>query len=94
MPYLEKLHQEFGEKGLVILGVNNEERASVERFIREQKVTFTILLDRDGSTGATYDVRAIPRTLIIDSQGTVYADFMGLQPEERLRAALAQLDIK
>lgn len=94
MPHLEKLHQEFGGKGLTVVGVSNEDRATVEAFIKAQNVTFTILLDPRHVTDRAYRVVAIPRTLIIDREGKVYADFTGVQPEAVLRSKLAELGIK
>jgi peroxiredoxin len=94
MPHLEKLHQEFGGKGLTVLGVTDEEKATVEPFLKANKVTFTILLDPKQAAVTPYQVTAIPRTLIIDREGKVAADFTGLQQESVLRAELAKLGIK
>lgn len=94
MPHLEKLRQEFGEKGLTVLGVTTEDADTVEPFIREHKITFPILLDPQGSSTRAYRVTGIPRTLIIDREGKVHADLTGLHPERTLRAKLAELGIK
>jgi peroxiredoxin/outer membrane lipoprotein-sorting protein len=94
LPHLEKLSQEFQGKGLTVLGVSSEEKATIETFLKDQKVTFTILLDPKGVGEAPYQVTAIPRTLIIDREGKVADDFTGLQEERTLRAALAKLGIK
>lgn len=94
MPHLEKLHQEFGEKGLVVLGVTNEDAGTVRPFVKENKVTFTILLDPQGTSARAYRVTGIPRTLIIDREGKVHADFTGLHPERTLRAKLSELGIE
>jgi len=94
MPHLEKLHQEFGDKGLVVLGVTNEDAKTVAQFVKDNNITFTILLDPQNTSTRAYRVEAIPRTLIIDQKGKVHADFTGLQPEQVLRGKLAELGIK
>jgi thiol-disulfide isomerase/thioredoxin len=45
MPDLETLYERFGAKGLVVLGISDEEAAKVEPFIRERKISFPVLLD-------------------------------------------------
>jgi len=94
MPYLEKLHQEFQAQGLTVLGVTDEEKTTVETFLKDHNVTFTILLDPKGVAGIPYRVTFIPRTFIIDREGKVAADFTGPQEESVLRAKLAELGIK
>ena len=94
MPRLEKLYQEFADKGLTVLGVSTEDKATVETFVKAQNITFTNLVDPNRITDKAYRVESIPRTLIIDREGKVYADFTGLQPEGVLRGKLAELGIK
>jgi peroxiredoxin len=94
MPHLERLHQEFGAKGLTVLGVTDEEKATVEPFLKANRVTFTILLDPKQAAVTSYRVTTIPRTLIIDREGKVAADFAEPQQESSLRAELAKLGIK
>ncbi len=94
MPHLEKLRQEFAQKGLTVLGVTTEDADTVEPFIREHKITFPILLDPDGVAARAYRVTAIPRSLIIDREGKVHADLTGWGGEEVVRAKLAELGIK
>jgi len=94
MPHLEKLRQEFGQKGLTVLGVTAEDADTVEPFIREHSITFTILLDPDGVAVRAYRVTGIPRSLIIDREGKVHADLTGWGGDEVLRAKLAELGIK
>ena len=94
MPHLEKLRQEFAQKGLTVLGVTTEDADTVGPFIREHKITFPILLDPDGVAARAYRVTGIPRSLIIDREGKVHADLTGWGGEEVLRAKLAELGIK
>ena len=53
-PALEKSYAQYKDSGVVILGVNltNQDSVSeVESFVQEFKLTYPILLDRDGSVG-------------------------------------------
>jgi peroxiredoxin len=94
LPQLEKLHQDFGGKGLTVLGISGDGKETVETFLKDHEVTFATLLDPKGVAIGPYQVTAIPRTLIIDRDGKVAADFTGLQQDAGLRAKLAELGIK
>ncbi len=70
MPTMEKLHQEFGNKGLVILAVNKREGAqTVKAFAQSHKFTFKILLDPKGTVSNLYYAWALPVTVIVNKRG-------------------------
>jgi peroxiredoxin len=70
IPSLERLYRLFQNEALALLAVNLRESASkVEAFRNECRISFPILLDRDGEIGDAYGVLAIPATFILDRQG-------------------------
>jgi thiol-disulfide isomerase/thioredoxin len=78
MPSMEKLHQAFSEDGLEIVAVNlMEGEKAVQRFMDDNKLTFTVLLDSNGRVGSMYGARAIPTTYIIDRDGYILAGMAG-----------------
>ena len=78
MPSMERLYQKLKTKGLAILAVDLQEDAkSVQKFIDEHKLTFTVLLDSDGRVGATYGARSIPTTYIIGRDGSALGGVIG-----------------
>jgi thiol-disulfide isomerase/thioredoxin len=78
MPSMEKLYQRFKAKGLEIVAVNlQEDRDSVEHFVEEYELSFSVLLDTTGRIGATYGARSIPTTYIVDRDGSVLAGTIG-----------------
>lgn len=93
LPLIEKLHQEFKDKGLVVLGINNEEKATVEKFVKENNITFPILMDSQWKVSESYDVSAIPRVFLIDKEGKIVKDILGYSPENEkiLREAIEKL---
>jgi peroxiredoxin len=55
MPTMEKLHQDLGKQGLVVLAINFQETPDqVKEFFGEHNFTFTALLDRDGKVFERY----------------------------------------
>ncbi len=95
MPRVQKFHDEFKSKGLVVLGVNDGEDASrVRPFLERNGYSFRILLDRDQSVAARYQVTGIPSLFVIDRHGVISSHFIGLRDEETLRDALARAGIE
>lgn len=90
LPIIEKLHQEFKDEGLVVLGINREEKAVVERFVESENLTFPILLDESGKVSKSFKISAIPRVILINKDGIVVKDILGYsnESEKILREAL------
>ena len=72
MPSMEKLHQKLKNKDFAMVTINLQESASqVKAFFKEFKLTFTALLDSNGEVGASFGIRAIPTTYILDKTGRI-----------------------
>lgn len=72
MPLLDDLYQEYRDYGFTILGVNlDEERAQAEKLLEKVPVSFPILFDPTNSTTETYNVDAMPTTVLIDRNGVI-----------------------
>ena len=78
MPSMQELHEQLSDSGLAILAVDLQEpKSAVQKYIDEFELSFHIPLDIDGKVGATYGVRSIPTTYIIDREGMVLAVAIG-----------------
>jgi thiol-disulfide isomerase/thioredoxin len=89
MPIVQKLYQEFKAKGLVVFAVNvREEHDQVAEFLKANKFSLPALLDPEGTVSQQYQAGSIPTLAIIDRKGTISSYFVGVHPEEDLRAAL------
>jgi thiol-disulfide isomerase/thioredoxin len=72
MPSMEKLHQKLKNEDFAMMTINLQESASqVKAFFKEFKLTFTALLDSTGEVGASFGIRAIPTTYILDKTGRI-----------------------
>lgn len=90
LPLIEKFHEEYKDKGLVVLGINEEDKKTVEEFVKKNGLTFPILLDEGGKVSKAYKVRAIPRVILINKEGKIEKDMLGYssQNENILREAI------
>ena len=72
MSYIQQAYDEYADRGLVILGINNGETSgSVKPFIENNGYTYTILLDTDTSIAGKYGVYYLPTTYFIDDRGII-----------------------
>ena len=89
MPHLQRLQDEFGAKGLVVLGVNQEpgQEDRVRYFLKQSRVTFPSVVD-PGKIHVEYGVYSFPSSFVIDRQGIIRATFRGPASEAQLRSAI------
>lgn len=78
MPAMERLYQKLKDKGLEILAVDLQEDAkTVQKFVKDNKLSFKVVLDADGRMGATYGARSIPTTYMVGRNGDVLGGTVG-----------------
>jgi peroxiredoxin len=102
MPYLQKLHEEYEGRGLVILGFNCADDKRIARsFMRESSVTFPNILDASGAAEKVMfrsyanKTRVVPLNCIIDSRGKVVDAWYGHEEDcKRALAALKKMGIE
>lgn len=72
MPYLQSVYDELSGSGLVVLGIDIQEKEEVVRgFMQEEGLSFPIALDLDGKVTSRYGVRPIPTSFLIDKEGVI-----------------------
>lgn len=82
MPIVNKVAGEFADQGVVMYAVNLREPVDrVKPFVQKLPFKLNVLLDTDGSVARQYEIRAIPRTLVIDRKGVVRADHSGVSED-------------
>jgi peroxiredoxin len=89
---MEKLYQKLKNKDFAMVTVNLQESASqVKSFFKEFKLTFTALLDSTGEVGASFGIRAIPTTYILDKTSRIIGRVNGPR-EWDSKAAIAMFE--
>ena len=72
MPFLQEVHEEWADKGLVLLAINVGESASkVNDFLQTHDLSLTVILDTRQTIAQQYNIRAIPATFFIDRNGII-----------------------
>lgn len=72
-PHLQKISAELKDKGVVVVGITQEDAETVRPFLAQTGVKYLIGLDPKKTTDATYmkDVEGIPHAFIVDTNGVV-----------------------
>jgi peroxiredoxin len=80
MPAMEKIYQEYANKGFTILAVNTiyqDNIANVSIFVEEYDLTFPILLDRERTVATQYQLLALPSSFFINRDGVIQEVVLG-----------------
>jgi peroxiredoxin len=79
MPSMQALYKRLQNRDFVMLAVAEDEggAAAVRPFVREVGLTFTVLLDPEGTVSPRYGATGYPETFIIDRNGQVVNHTIG-----------------
>ncbi|MCX7765356.1 MAG: redoxin domain-containing protein [Candidatus Sumerlaeia bacterium] len=94
LPDIQKLYKEYKDKGLVVWGINSEsDESRVKKMMEKAGITYPTLKDPDSNVAGLYNVRAIPRTIVIDKSGKIVKDsagFSGPQTIDEIETAVKE----
>ena len=94
MPTIQKLYQEYAQKGLMVVSVNGiaqDELDKVTQTVTNLGLTYPIVLDENDTIYKSYWVSFLPTSFFIDEQGVIRHIKLGGASEEELRIKLDQL---
>jgi len=78
MPALEKLHAEYKDQGLVILGIDvGETRDTVEKFLQTKPNGYPVIMGSEYGIPAAYGVTVFPTFVLIGADGRIAAHQFG-----------------
>jgi cytochrome c biogenesis protein CcmG, thiol:disulfide interchange protein DsbE len=97
MPVLERLHRDFGSRGLAVIGINSREApAAARKYALDLGLSFPLALDVDGKISGLYGVVGLPTTFLVGRDGRAVAlavgarDWQSAQARALLEAMLAE----
>ena len=68
---MNRFHADYSLRGLDIIAISNEDRAKVERFVKDQSVSYPVFLDPTGKAFSDFGVRGIPASFLVDEKDQV-----------------------
>jgi len=94
MPIIELLHRQFKDKGLVVLGIDDEDTATQKEFLEKSDFSFVSLIEARKQVSNQFHVSGLPTTVLIDQQGTIKAFDLGETSFESLHEKLRTIGLK
>lgn len=83
MPYIQEIHEEWPDKGLVVLAINiGDSSSEVEQFLQNHNLSLPVLLDTKKVVAQRYSIRAIPTTFFLDKDGMIQVKVIGAFPNK------------
>ncbi len=93
MPAFQSRFEDYAGD-LAIVAVNNAESPSdVQAFVAELGLTFDVLLDPAAEVQRLYLVRGYPTSVIIDAEGIMRVQHIGLMTEDQLDGYLQEIGL-
>jgi len=78
VPHLIALRNLIGKDKLAMLAISNEDPARVSNFAADRKINYTVLSDTGNMPAPYNEVRSIPFSFFIDSEGKIKLATQGL----------------
>ncbi|MCS6842167.1 MAG: TlpA family protein disulfide reductase [Roseiflexus sp.] len=92
MPAIQQAYDRFRDQGFLVLAVNQQEdAASVAKYMSEQRLTFPALLDSDARVSTDYQARVLPSSFFVDRRGIIRAVYRGPMSRGMIEGAIEQL---
>jgi len=78
IPYLNNLYDRYKDKGVLIIGITEDDEKYVEKFIKKIPINYPIILD-DGSATEIFKVIGYPMTYIYNNERKLFTQAFGIQ---------------
>jgi peroxiredoxin len=96
---LKDITRKYPRDKLVLVSISaDEDETKWREFIARNGMAWTHAWDREGALQKAYGVRGIPTYVVVDPEGIIRAQIVGLNPQKtvvsRLKAVLAQIDTR
>src|SRR5439155_12999760 len=90
LPFVERLNEEFDNKGLVVLAVNvGESKKTVKKYLEQHPRKTRIVLTDNTNLAAMYAAKSYPIYVVIDRDGNIAGKQDGAAGESALRELVA-----
>ena len=94
LPDLVALSRELGDKQVTIIGVSTDRGANViedvRSFVHDQGIPYQIVVANQDLEEAYGNIRALPTSFILNAEGKIVKNFVGIRTKEFLSQAIAE----
>lgn len=83
-PFVERLHQNYGDRKITIVGVSQDSQRDTKAFLKEYGITFRTLLDdpKGYAVSNAYGLTNVPSLFLINQNGEIEISSVGWVKQE------------
>ena len=71
IPHLNEIYKKYQEKGLLAVGVTDEDRPTVDAFLKKMEMNYSVAIDDDGALERSFGITGIPHAMLVDKTGKI-----------------------
>ncbi len=80
LPLYEEMQASFPANSFRIIAINlDEEREDALHFMESHPVSYTVLLDPEGATASQWQIRVMPSSYLLDTNGVIVKAWAGFE---------------
>jgi thiol-disulfide isomerase/thioredoxin len=92
-PAMEDLRKKYADKGLVIIGVNlDQKKEDMDDFLKKHHVDFPIVRDVGNKLVSQVKIATMPSSFLLDKDGKVRAVHKGFRGEETIKKYVEEIE--
>jgi peroxiredoxin len=94
MKSMQRIHDQFKEKGFEAVGVNTldgEDAGTIRSFLTKNGITHRVLMDTENSMGEKYGFTKIPACFLLDKKGVVRVTYENAPNEDIMKKVIEKL---
>lgn len=84
-PKLNALHEKYGDKGLTILGINedsNRNQTKIKPFVKSLNIQFDVVFDANNALMRQFQISNLPATILISPDRKIISRDFGYSPNK------------
>lgn len=94
LPHTAKLAKDYRSEELAVLAITDEDKPTIEAFLREMRLELPVFRDPDGDSFRAFSVMALPTVVVIGRDGTVVSTLVGLPEPREVASALKEAGLE
>ncbi len=71
IPHLNEFNKKFKDKGLVVIGITDEDKRDVAKFRKTVPMEYNVAIDKGGKLSAQFGISGIPQAFIVGKDGKI-----------------------
>ncbi len=83
IPHLNEIYKKYKDKGLVVIGITDENDNVVEKFMKQIPMDYAVAQDKDDDWSKQFGIKGIPHAMLVDKSGKIVWEGHPMQIDEK-----------